>query len=216
MSQGSRDAGDDFSDGLHVLQQAWEARDSEFRALRELLRERTQRVKALETKNADLEGEALSARRRMQALEAENAELKALLRQMEQSRTKFESLKKTLINTLQGSDTEEDSKVASSPQNSSAISGYSGVLPITPQSQSREPSKQTSPARFVDGKRFFAATRKRLSYEAFSEFLGYIKKVNNKDITREQALEEVRPVFGPENGDLYEDFVVLLTKKALG
>ena len=203
-------------DGMHTIQQAWESRDQELESLREALKEKIQRVKSLETKAADLESELIGYRRRVQALEGENGEMKAALRQMEQSKSKFESVKRTILTTLQTTESEEDAKVPPSPHNTSTISGYSAVASISPTLKSREPSKQSSPTRFVDGKKFFSATRKRLSYEAFSDFLSYIKRVNNKEITREQALEEVRPVFGPENDDLYEDFVVLLTRKAIG
>ena len=213
MSRTGNNAGEDFAVGMETVRQAWETRELEVQSLKETLKDRSYRLKSMETKSADMEAELLAARRRIQQLEGENADLKSTLQQLEQNRSKFESVKRVILSTLQGN--EEDAKLPPSPRNSSSLSAFSSALgTVTP--KPRELSKPTSPQRQVDGKKFFAITRKRLSYEAFSEFLSYIKKVNNKEIAKEQALEEVKPVFGPDNEDLYEDFVVLLTRKALG
>jgi chromosome segregation ATPase len=212
MARPGRDSAQEFTIGLETVRAAWESREADMQSLRDAVRERTVRLKAAESKCVDLEAELVAARRRIQAVEGENAELKSSLQQLEQNRSKFESVRRTILSTLQGG--EEDSKQPPSPQNSSSVSAYSALATATPKVRDR--SKPTSPQRYVDGKKFFSTTRKRLSYECFSEFLSYIKRVNNKEISKEQAVEEVKPVFGPENEDLYEDFVVLLTRKALG
>mmetsp|Transcript_133607 Transcript_133607/g.231225 ORF Transcript_133607/g.231225 Transcript_133607/m.231225 type:complete len:275 (+) Transcript_133607:55-879(+) len=65
----------------------------------------------------------------------------------------------------------------------------------------------------VDGKAFFRAARSRLSHEAFNQFLASIKRLNNQQQTREDTLEEARRLFGPELGDLYNDFETLLNRQ---
>mmetsp|Transcript_32592 Transcript_32592/g.59790 ORF Transcript_32592/g.59790 Transcript_32592/m.59790 type:complete len:262 (-) Transcript_32592:90-875(-) len=73
------------------------------------------------------------------------------------------------------------------------------------------PGGPASPA--VDGKAFFRAARSRLSHEAFNQFLASIKRLNNQQQTREETLEEARRLFGPELGDLYQDFENLLNRQ---
>jgi hypothetical protein len=65
----------------------------------------------------------------------------------------------------------------------------------------------------VDGKNFFKDARNRLSYETFALFLSYVKKLNDKAISKERALVELQSVFGDENSDLHEDFTNLLLRK---
>ena len=67
--------------------------------------------------------------------------------------------------------------------------------------------------RHIDGKSFFAETRKRLSYDRFSQFLSYIKKLNDKSITRAHAIKEVKILFADKAQDLYQEFIHLITKK---
>ena len=85
------------------------------------------------------------------------------------------------------------------------------------ESLSRIPSTYTvfSPStESIDGKNFFKEARNRLSYETFAIFLGYVKRLNDKTITKEKALEELQIVFGAENCDLHEDFSSLLLRKS--
>jgi len=64
----------------------------------------------------------------------------------------------------------------------------------------------------IDGKAFFRAARGKLSYENFNAFLANIKRLNNHQQTREQTLEEAKRLFGPQNGELYNDFQMLLNR----
>jgi len=64
----------------------------------------------------------------------------------------------------------------------------------------------------IDGKAFFRAARGKLSYENFNAFLANIKRLNNHQQTREQTLEEAKRLFGAGNGDLYNDFQMLLNR----
>jgi hypothetical protein len=64
----------------------------------------------------------------------------------------------------------------------------------------------------IDGKAFFRAARGKLSYENFNAFLANIKRLNNHQQNREQTLEEAKRLFGPGNGDLYNDFQMLLNR----
>lgn len=69
--------------------------------------------------------------------------------------------------------------------------------------------------KFVDGKKFFAEARARLSFELFSRFLALVKQLNSKTISKERAINEVRGIFGSGNEDLYEDFVSLLSRRVV-
>lgn len=87
---------------------------------------------------------------------------------------------------------------------------------LSSESISRIPSKFSvfSPkSGSIDGKNFFKDARTRLSYESFALFLGYVKKLNDKAITKERALAELQIVFGEENSDLHEDFSNLLLRR---
>ena len=50
--------------------------------------------------------------------------------------------------------------------------------------------------KYVDGKKFFAEARSRLSYEKFTKFLSYVKRINEKSISKDRAMVEVSEIFG--------------------
>lgn len=70
-----------------------------------------------------------------------------------------------------------------------------------------------TPDKTIDGKEFFKEARLRLSYENFAIFLGYVKKLNDKLITKERALFELKDVFEEENEDLFEKFCALILRR---
>ena len=65
----------------------------------------------------------------------------------------------------------------------------------------------------IDGKIFFREARNRMTYEKFALFLTFIKKLNDKIICKEDALVEIKSIFGNENYDLYQSFCTLLLRK---
>eukprot|EP00762_Andalucia_godoyi_P004047 ANDGO_06283.mRNA.1 Uncharacterized protein At4g15545 len=63
----------------------------------------------------------------------------------------------------------------------------------------------------VDGKEFFRLARSRLDYAAFQEFLGLIKKLNNRSSTKAETLGHARSIFlGAGHEDLFFQFEKLL------
>lgn len=63
----------------------------------------------------------------------------------------------------------------------------------------------------MQGREFFLQAKSRLSYENFSVFSCYVKQLNDKSISKEMALVEVKEIFGDENADLYSTFASLLS-----
>jgi len=67
----------------------------------------------------------------------------------------------------------------------------------------------------IDGKQFFRQARNSLDHQAFNEFLGTIKRLNNQQQTREETLDNARQIFGPERHNLYMEFEQLLQRQGL-
>ena len=63
----------------------------------------------------------------------------------------------------------------------------------------------------VQGREFFGKAKARLSYESFSIFSLYVKQLNEKSISKELALIEIKEIFGTENADLFSTFANLLS-----
>ncbi|OMJ79683.1 hypothetical protein SteCoe_20248 [Stentor coeruleus] len=121
-------------------------------------------------------------------LEEENEKFGIQLFQMQNSITKLKTFKENLKKNL------------------SLPDSYDGNHKKTLISS---PSSHSS----INGKNFFREARLKLGYEIFSLFLGYIKRLNDKTITKEKALGELKDIFGHENSDLFEDFACLLLRK---
>ncbi|KAF4355447.1 hypothetical protein CsatB_022105 [Cannabis sativa] len=83
----------------------------------------------------------------------------------------------------------------------SATSGHYGA----------DPASHTARTR-VDGKEFFRQVRSRLSYEQFGAFLSNVKELNSHKQTKEEALQKVDEIFGPDNKDLYAIFEGLISR----
>jgi septal ring factor EnvC (AmiA/AmiB activator) len=60
------------------------------------------------------------------------------------------------------------------------------------------------------GREFFIQAKSRLTYENFSVFSCFVKQLNEKSISKEMALIELKEVF-VENEDLFETFANLLS-----
>ena len=144
----------------------------------------------IEEEISRLKNEISSFNLEIENLEEENRILEDSFNQVTMQNHKLRSFKETLKNSL-----------------------YSNSDTPTLQLKSTSPSVfQTE--RPIDGKNFFKEARLRLSYENFSVFLGYVKKLNDKQITRERALLELKDIFGDEHEDLFEDFSALILRKA--
>lgn len=135
-----------------------------------------------------LKKEIASAESRISVLEKENENLVQTFSSLVSQNQKLKNFKESLKKSLYSS------------ENISRIPAKFSVF--SPNSDS------------VDGKNFFKDARSRLSYETFAVFLNYVKRLNDKTITKEKALVELEAVFGPENSDLHEDFSSLLLRKS--
>lgn len=142
----------------------------------------------IESEISRLKKETMLNENKILILEEENEKLEVQLFQMQNSISKLKTFKENLKKTLSFPDS------------------YDRNFKKTSVSS---PSSRSS----INGKNFFREARLKLSYEIFSVFLGYVKKLNDKTITKEKALSELKDIFGPENSELYEDFTCLLLRK---
>jgi hypothetical protein len=74
-------------------------------------------------------------------------------------------------------------------------------------------SKRPAPPPVNDGcsgKHFFAIVKDRLCPREFGDFLENMKKCQEKTISKKEALEHARALFGDLNEDLYLTFAKLL------
>lgn len=62
------------------------------------------------------------------------------------------------------------------------------------------------------GREFFSQAKARLSFENFSLFSSYVKQLNERTISKDEALEDIREIFQSENSDLFETFQLLLSR----
>lgn len=135
-----------------------------------------------------LKKELISTEGKIMVLEKENESLQKTLSTHMSQNQKLKSFKESLKKTLCSSES-----ISRIPTKYTVFSPNTGSL---------------------DGKNFFKDARNRLSYETFAVFLGYVKRLNDKTISKEKALEELQIVFGVENSDLHDDFSSLLLRKS--
>mmetsp|Transcript_14211 Transcript_14211/g.14284 ORF Transcript_14211/g.14284 Transcript_14211/m.14284 type:complete len:147 (+) Transcript_14211:169-609(+) len=145
-------------------------------------------------------------------IDEENRSLENEIQELETKNQKLASFKANLLNTIRESDSETPN-IMISPR-TLATSPVMSSLTKIPTTQLFPPSKLgASEAKYSDGKKFFSDARARLSYEVFTRFLSCVKMLNDKIVTKENALAEVREIFGDENADLYREFSFLISKK---
>lgn len=67
----------------------------------------------------------------------------------------------------------------------------------------------------TDGRQFFRLAKSKLTFEGFNSFLASIKKLNSGGQTREDTIDEVRALFGPEHKELFQGFERLLNSHGM-
>lgn len=83
----------------------------------------------------------------------------------------------------------------------------------TPKVQQQHSTPQmASPAskQEEEGKEFFRQAKNKLSFKQFTHLTNIIKKLNNRQQSKQETLMEAKKLFGPEHEDLYEAFSKLL------
>lgn len=70
-----------------------------------------------------------------------------------------------------------------------------------------------TPPENTNGRMFFQNVRQRLTGDDFNDFLSNIKKLNSKQQTKQQALENAKMIFGADNYDLFKEFESILSPK---
>ena len=167
---------------------AWREREREMHSMH------SAKARSLERHIAALRQDLRQAHNRISDLELSKEQLERQAHQMQTQHRHFEHLRSTLLETLGERDLDG---YRFSFKTGSPVSWNTG---------------QSSPVRReVSGKQFFAEAKARLSFENFSRFLAYVKQLNDKSIPKQQAIREVKAVFGQET-DLYSDFVYLLSR----
>lgn len=164
--------------------EAWEMKEGE-------ISEATDReIVRIEAEITKVKKDLIGSECRIEALERENDKLELELEQVLGYNQKLKSFKENLKKSL----------------------STTGPIQINYKSSlSSSPNSQRSS---VNGRDFFREAKLRLSFEAFAVFFGYVKRLNDKLITKERALSDLKDVFGFENADLYEDFSRLLLRKS--
>ncbi|CAG9311716.1 unnamed protein product [Blepharisma stoltei] len=175
---------------LHLFLEAWKEREEEQHSLKE------QEAFTLNLEISKLTKELENINKNINELVIENAQLKSRYNSAASENKKLEQFKANLLNSIQ--DQEDRPSL--------------DFTPSVPQSPLLNFSSLTPRDRLIDGKRFFAESKSRLSYENFSKLLSYVKQFNDKFVGREQLLSEVSTIFGRENRDLYENFSALLSR----
>lgn len=150
---------------------------------KELLSDKSQKLTSLTQELNKSRIEFNESKKKLQSLEEKNAELQSALKELYIENTRLEDFRSKLLETLE-EDSEPRRKI------------------FSPKVRNVE----------EQGREFFSYAKARLSYESFTLFSSYVKQLNEKSISKEQALEEVREVFGPENEELYEMFEILMNR----
>lgn len=180
------------SDAIEMLERAWQLRE------KEISEEYSQLYNDLSSQLTSLNQQLESATQRISDLEEENSELATNLDSMQQTKVRLEVFKNKLLATLRETDETYLPESLNSPR--------------SPYSPSQSPNSLMNNS-YVDGKKFFAEARERLSFSNFNTFLSYIRKLNQNSISKEKVILEVKEIFGNQNQDLYRDFIWLLNKK---
>ena len=184
--------------GIKLIENAWEHRETL------LKREWIQKLDTLKRKIESVKNELEIANKRIEDLEEENSYLGSKVQGLQKDNSKLESIKAKLVNALQDSTETADLKedFFSPASTTSPKSAFSEKVSVSQVSN-----------KYVHGKQFFSQARLKLSYEKFNSFLYYIKKLNDKSMSRERVIEEVREIFGNQNWELYRDFITLIKNK---
>lgn len=177
---------------IRLLNESWKDREIE------VLEFQNNQIRALEREVTKLRKDLEQAKDTISVLENEKSGLEGTVRHMGSENSKLLHIKASLIDTLKEVDQEIPDLRFDATPNSGIHKRLEGDTP---------------PNKYVDGKRFFAEARSRLSFEMFSKFLSYVKRINEKSITKERAIAEVRDIFGGQNDDLYQDFTNLLARR---
>lgn len=64
----------------------------------------------------------------------------------------------------------------------------------------------------TDGRSFFRAVRQKIEYERFQAFIGIVRQLNAKQLSRSECLQKAREIFGADHQDLIEDFNRMLAR----
>lgn len=161
----------------------------------------------MRTKITKLRHELENAKMKLAVLDEERTSLLTEVQHLETKNKKLELFKANLVSTIKESETDETSTYTLSSR-STPTSSQSKIPTVGIQSKVASPL-----TKYSDGKRFFSEARGRLSYETFTRFLSYVKMLNDKSISKESALAEVRELFGEENSELYSEFGNLIAKR---
>lgn len=149
--------------------------------------------------------ELVKSHQRSQELVDKNTELVKTVASLRKQLGRLEHLKAAVLSSIQDGEANGlGNALSATPQ--PTISSAVGETPAETPVQ--------SPSEPVDRKVFFRVVKSRLAPEDFSQFLGCIKRLNNKEQTREDTLNEARTLLAPLNNDLYLEFVALMNQRS--
>eukprot|EP01066_Platyproteum_vivax_P020853 Platyproteum_vivax@DN87_c0_g1_i1.p1 len=227
--------------GFRIIETAYKTRvhtlEADCRTYQKQLEETNTNYTALQKRYSMLEGEMLTIRQRATQLSDENTKLVTTVRKLQGDVGRLENVRKMVLTSIQDGENPEEDK--SYFKDDEFVVKHA---PLTMQELKNAFPKSLSPTNFahnplphpddshiiggldstlggdtmpegtVDGKKFFRLARQTLSYEQFSLFLNNIKSLNKGEQTKEETLIQAQHIFGPENGDLFQKFHVLLSR----
>ena len=196
---------------IQLFMEAWEERRLNLESAQ------AERIRSLEVEAAQLRKELEISSLKISQLEEQREDLEMNIREASAQNSKFEHIKAALINTLnEPAPRKTERSPARTHGHFESPTNKASYTKAMSKTQHERPSEEFSdpPNKLIDGKKFFAEARERLSFEQFSKFLGFVKQLNDKVIDSEKAIKEVGALFGSKNRDLYQGFVQLLSKKA--
>jgi predicted RNase H-like nuclease (RuvC/YqgF family) len=175
-------------EAIKLIIDAWDLNQNE------IFQDTDREAEKLDFEISKMKEEVNSFTEKIEKLEKENENLEEYLTEILDQNEKLKFFKESLKNSLKST----DSYKTSTPRFIKSINSDSS----------------SNLEKTLNGKNFFKEARIRLSYETFSVFLSYVKKLNDKGISKEKALFELKDIFGEENADLHESFCCLLLHKS--
>lgn len=226
------DADEQFAVGLRLLQRALATKsqqhDSESGSFRSTIQHLKTQIQQLEARSREQEREAAEQAAKIKQLLQEKAawaEERELLQQSAKKAQRevasllqfkdrvFSSLHETEVQIAH--DAPMSAVGPSFDSNADRLTSAASSGPrveafaLTPAAHRAAQAPEMQAA--VDGREFFRQARSRLDYATFQEFLGSIKRLNHRQQTKQETLEQARTIFVAHNAaDLYTQFEALL------
>lgn len=173
----------------------------------------------LAEKSAELEDLRAEMRRRENDLTCENKRLSTEIANLKRKASQLETFRRVIIETMKN---EEDGArlpaggdFYDDPYSNTARNHHSSYDYNSTTTTGSEPGGPKPPASGdSEGRKLFALARSRLTLDQFARFVDCVKRLNGRNISPEESLEEVEDLCGPAAADLSNAFRTLLMQRS--